>query len=166
MSEIPPSRGLSRRGLLIGGAATLGVAGIAMVAVGARDGYLFAALSPTDRFSGDELSPPDVLAAVQAGEVLLVDIRRPDEWERTGIAEGAAPLDMRRDDFLPALEALVEGDVTRPIALICARGVRSDRLSARLTASGFTRIIDVPEGMMGSPAGPGWIARGLPLVQV
>lgn len=150
----------------MGGAATLAVAGAGFAALNARDGYLFATLSPSDRFEGDELSPPEVLEAMQAGQILLVDIRRPDEWDRTGIAEGAAPLDMRRDDFLRALEALVDGDVNRPIALICARGVRSDRLSARLTATGFTRIIDVPEGMLGSPAGPGWIARGLPLVQV
>ncbi|MEM7642413.1 MAG: rhodanese-like domain-containing protein [Pseudomonadota bacterium] len=164
MSETPTSRGLSRRHLLVGGAAALGAAGLAVAALSARDGYLFAALSPTDRFAGDEMSPPDVLAAVRSGDVLLVDIRRPDEWERTGIPDGAKPLDMRRDDFLPALQALAGGDVDRPIALICARGVRSDRLSARLSATGFSRIIDVPEGMLGSSAGPGWIARGLPLV--
>lgn len=164
MSDIPTHRAPSRRKLLIGGAAVLATAGAGLAALAARDGYLFAMLSPSDRFVGDELSPPDVLEALQAGELLLIDIRRPDEWARTGIADGANPLDMRREDFLPALQDLAGGDLDRPIALICARGVRSDRLSARLTATGFTRIIDVPEGMLGSPAGPGWIARGLPVV--
>jgi hypothetical protein len=36
-------------------------------------------------------------------------------------------------------------------------------MAARMEAAGFTRILDVPEGMVGSAAGPGWIARGLPV---
>ena len=35
--------------------------------------------------SQQEMSPPEVLDAVRAGQVLLVDIRRPDEWADTGI---------------------------------------------------------------------------------
>jgi len=42
--------------------------------------------------------------------------------------------------------------------------VRSARVSNQLIAAGFTYIIDVPEGMLGSAAGPGWLERGLPLV--
>lgn len=95
----------------------------------------------------------------------MIDIRRPDEWARTGVAEGAYPLDMRRDDFIEALAMLVDEQRDQPIALICARGVRSDRMSARLRQAGFDRIIDVPEGMLGSAAGPGWIARDLPVVR-
>jgi len=32
-----------------------------------------------------------------------------------------------------------------------------------LTEAGFTQVYNVKEGMAGSAAGPGWIARGLPL---
>lgn len=70
---------------------------------------------------------------------------------------------MRREDFVEALTVLAEGDLDRPVALICARGVRSDRTSTRLADAGFTQIIDVPEGMLGSRAGPGWLERGLPV---
>lgn len=110
------------------------------------------------------LSTPDAHAAAMSGEVLLVDIRRPDEWERTGLGEGALPLDMRRADFTKALLAQTGGRTDVPVALICARGVRSRAMSARLFEAGFTRIIDVPEGMSGSGAGPGWLKRGLPTV--
>ncbi|GGX59858.1 hypothetical protein GCM10007385_31370 [Tateyamaria omphalii] len=110
------------------------------------------------------LTTPDVYAAATKGTVLLVDIRRPDEWKRTGVGEGAVPLDMRRKDFTDALLAQTDGRTDVPVALICARGVRSRRLSERLTAAGFTTIIDVPEGMLGSGAGPGWVKRGLPTV--
>lgn len=149
----PPSR-LSRRGLLI-----LATAGIATG--GAVAAQWFNILAE----NGDAtLSPPDVHAAALSGDVLLIDIRRPDEWSRTGIGEGALPLDMRRSDFEERLLEHAGGDATRPVALICARGVRSRRMTQRLVAAGFTRIIDVPEGMLGSGAGPGWLKRGLPVV--
>jgi len=111
------------------------------------------------------LDPAMAFAAAEAGAILLVDIRRPDEWARTGVGQGAVPLDMRRADFAAALHSLAGGDTGRPIALICARGVRSRRLGQTLTEAGFTRILDVPEGMLGSGAGPGWLARDLPVTQ-
>ncbi|WP_299964341.1 rhodanese-like domain-containing protein [uncultured Roseobacter sp.] len=111
----------------------------------------------------DALSAPDAHRAAISGAVLLVDIRRPDEWARTGVGEGALPLDMRQRAFTDLLSDAVDGDHSRAIALICARGVRSRGMAGRLRAAGFTRIIDVPEGMLGSGAGPGWIKRGLPL---
>ncbi|UWR21647.1 rhodanese-like domain-containing protein [Sulfitobacter sp. S190] len=114
--------------------------------------------------STDEgLSVQAAHAAAVAGDITLIDIRRPDEWSRTGIGEGAVPLDMRRDDFTETLLSRVSGRMDAPVALICARGVRSRGLTAKLTAAGFTRIIDVPEGMLGSGAGPGWIKAGLPV---
>lgn len=70
---------------------------------------------------------------------------------------------MRRKDFIAALDQVTGGDKSVPVALICARGVRSARLSNRLTEAGYTNIIDVPEGMLGSPAGPGWLQSGLPV---
>ncbi|MBL9054526.1 MAG: rhodanese-like domain-containing protein [Tabrizicola sp.] len=121
----------------------------------------YAWFEPT--FAGPSLHAPAVFKRLEAGEITLIDIRRPDEWEETGTAKGALRLDMRRRDFVQALDALVDGDRTRPIAVICARGVRSARMSDLLTENGFSNIINVPEGMLGSSAGPGWIARGLPV---
>lgn len=34
-----------------------------------------------------------------------------------------------------------------------------------LSRYGYTRVYDVPEGMSGSRAGPGWLARGLPVIR-
>ncbi|MFK7877537.1 MAG: rhodanese-like domain-containing protein [Paracoccaceae bacterium] len=114
----------------------------------------------------DALSVQDAHKAALAQDIVLIDIRRPDEWARTGVGQGATPLDMRRDDFVKALLTITKGDLSRPIALICARGVRSRKMTARLQASGFTKIIDVPEGMLGSGAGPGWLRAGLPVDKI
>lgn len=110
------------------------------------------------------LSTPDAHGAAVSGDIILVDIRRPDEWQRTGIGEGAVPIDMRRKDFTDVLLTKTGGRTDTPVALICARGVRSRNMTRRLTEAGFTNIIDVPEGMLGSGAGPGWLKRGLPTV--
>ncbi|MEP1768224.1 MAG: rhodanese-like domain-containing protein [Sulfitobacter sp.] len=112
---------------------------------------------------GGDITPRQAHELANMGKILLLDIRRPNEWAATGSGAGAQRLDMRREDFVDALLKLVAGDRSAPIALICARGVRSHRTSRRLQNAGFTNVIDVPEGMLGSHVGPGWIKRGLPL---
>ncbi|NJM82953.1 MAG: hypothetical protein HC844_11045 [Tabrizicola sp.] len=44
------------------------------------------------------------------------------------------------------------------------RPVRSRKLAAALKDAGYTGIVDVGEGMLGSGSGAGWIARGLPVL--
>ncbi|MEM9317493.1 MAG: rhodanese-like domain-containing protein [Pseudomonadota bacterium] len=110
------------------------------------------------------ISVEEAYQAVQAGEIWLIDIRRPDEWEATGVAPGALLIDMRRDDFVAALSDATAPDPDRPVAIVCARGVRSRRLTAALAEAGITNLIDLPEGMLGSQAGPGWIGAGLPVM--
>ncbi|MEM6577842.1 MAG: rhodanese-like domain-containing protein [Pseudomonadota bacterium] len=114
--------------------------------------------------SGETLSVTDAFEAARDKQIFLIDIRRPDEWAKTGIGEGASPIDMRREDFIAELDQLTGGDRSAAIALICARGVRSRHLSNRLRDAGYQRIIDVPEGMLGSFSGPGWLKVGLPVI--
>ena len=133
---------------------------VPLAALGAGLGYTL--YQPA--LAGPTLDAQTAFQRTEAGEVVLVDIRQPEEWAETGSPKGAHRLDMRRPDFLVALSALVDGDHNRRIALICARGVRSARMAKALSDTGFSQVIDVSEGMLGSSAGPGWIARGLPVV--
>ncbi|WP_209016448.1 rhodanese-like domain-containing protein [Roseibium sp. RKSG952] len=142
----------TRRWVLIGGGAAI-AAGFAI-----REYRLI----PPD-YTGGQITVAEAHNQASKGEILLIDIRTPREWAATGIGEGAYPVDMRREDFEQVLDQLSDGDRNTKIALICARGVRSARMSNRLTEAGFTNIIDVPEGMLGSGAGPGWVRAGLPL---
>ncbi len=112
------------------------------------------------------LTPDEAHKRVQADEITLVDIRRPDEWAETGVAEGAHKLDMRDPAMIDNLTALLDGDRTAPVAVICHRGVRSKRLSKAMVKAGFTNVYDVSEGMAGNWfGGKGWIRRGLPVVK-
>lgn len=109
------------------------------------------------------LTAPEAFTAAQAGQLTIVDIRTPQEWRQTGIAKGVTRIDMRDPAFERALLAAVGGNREAPIALICRTGNRTGRLLPKLQQQGFSRIVHIPEGMVGSTAGPGWIARGLPL---
>ena len=140
----------TRRALLFALSATV-IVGAAMMGTGGP---------PKARVA---LTPEEAFEMAAGGEILLVDIRRPDEWRATGVPEFGTPLDMRQPDFIAKLAELADGDFAAPIALICARGVRSARLSSRLISAGFTGVIDVPEGMLGSRTGLGWLRRGLPV---
>ncbi len=143
---------------------------VAAVAIIVASGAAWMTLSPvsfwamlTPDYSGKSLSVTEAHVGAVSGGVVLIDIRRPDEWRKTGVGEGAQPLDMRREDFVEALSALVGGDKSAPIALMCARGVRSAKMGKRLSEAGFTNIIDVPEGMLGSRSGPGWLGSDVPI---
>jgi len=151
-TRTPPSTRPSRRVLLLGGGALL---------LGAGGWWGLSRHRPTHE--GRILTVAQAHVDAQTGEILLLDIRTPSEWRQTGIPAGAVPLDMRRADFQEALRALQVQDPGRPVALICAGGVRSARLTRQLLASGFEDIIDVPEGVYGSTAGPGWLSSNLPV---
>ena len=148
------SQRLNRRGLLLGGAV------VASALVVARWQYL----TPPEH-TGRRLSVSEAHDLASAGDITLVDIRTPREWRASGVPQGGHLIDMRREDFIDALQAVVGKKKNAPVALICARGVRSARMTLRLNEAGFTNIIDVPEGMLGSKAGPGWIKTKLPVVQ-
>jgi rhodanese-related sulfurtransferase len=56
------------------------------------------------------------------------------------------------------------GDKSRPLALICSGNRRSLHAARVLAGQGFTQVFSVGEGIFGSNLGPGWAARGLPMV--
>lgn len=149
---------MNRRRVLIGTGA-LALVGGAVAATGGRNLFYLALSEGVDQ----QIDVTTAHDQASSGEILLIDIRRPDEWAATGSPTPGHRLDMRREDFTDALLALTGGATDAPVALICARGVRSSRLTNRLSEAGFTNIIDVPEGMLGSGAGPGWIREGLPV---
>jgi len=113
--------------------------------------------------AGPELSAPEAHKRAQSGQLTLVDIRRPDEWRQTGVAQGAARLDMRQPDFVDALLRQVGGNLNAPVGIICRTGNRTTQVQKALQDRGFKQVYNIREGMAGSAAGPGWIRQGLPV---
>lgn len=129
-------------------------------------GLLLAALvsAPIAYLAADTrtITVQEAHAGAANGEIVLVDVRTPGEWRDTGIGEGAHAVSMHLPGFVEKLVVVTGGDKSRPIALICARGGRSARMSAQLARLGYSTILDVAEGMLGSRHGPGWLKARLP----
>ncbi|ABM61145.1 rhodanese-like domain-containing protein [Halorhodospira halophila] len=78
------------------------------------------------------------LEALLAFDGVLIDIRRPYEWQQTGVVEGSVQLTFSNpDSFLEALEPHLEAGT--PIALICRTGSRTQQAGRMLA-----RHLDVP----------------------
>jgi rhodanese-related sulfurtransferase len=107
----------------------------------------------------DKLGPKATHAAVSNGGLILIDIRRPDEWSATGSAKGALRISMLSADFEAQVKALQKSNPGKKIALICQAGVRSARLSKQLEAQGLKGLVDVVGGTSL------WIDQGLPIAR-
>ncbi len=104
---------------------------------------------------------------VTKGELLLIDVRSPQEWRQTGIPQNAETVTIHNPrgiaGFIEEVLVAVAGDRSRPIALICASGGRSRAAEQILSQQGFTNVHNVGEGVLGNSELPGWQNRGLPM---
>ena len=115
--------------------------------------------------AGPVMTAEKAYAKAAADELVLVDVRRPGEWQESGLPAPAHAITMHQDRaaLVRELLAVTGGRRDRELALICATGGRTAWLQVELREAGFTNLINVSEGMFGSRQGSGWIKKGLPL---
>lgn len=92
--------------------------------------------------------------------IKVIDVRRPDEWEQTGVIKGSYLLtafDHRGHlvpDFLQDMQELVAQD--EPFVLVCRVGNRTGVLSRALAEhAGYTEVHNLQDGILD------WIAKDL-----
>jgi len=112
-----------------------------------------------------DISAPQALERSRQGNILIIDIRTPEEWRETGVIPGARRVDFYRGPqaLLKSVLEMAGGDRNAPLALVCHSGSRSIQAQKFLQAQGFTQVYNLKEGIGGSAAGPGWLSRRLPL---
>ena len=110
------------------------------------------------------MSAPEAFEKLSAGDLIVLDIRSREEWQDSGVAQGALPISMHEKDFLQRFQSVLLEYEPEKIALICATGGRSAEVTYFLEQNGLTGVVDVSEGMFGNRNGPGWIKHGLPVV--
>ncbi|WP_299353653.1 rhodanese-like domain-containing protein [uncultured Shimia sp.] len=110
------------------------------------------------------LTPEQALSGIDEGSLILIDVRRPEEWQETGVAKGAWLLDMTDKQFGPRLMAVLERNPNHQVAIICRTGNRTNYLMSVLAENKIEGVLDVSAGMAGGPRGNGWIPSGLPTV--
>lgn len=117
--------------------------------------------------AAETISASDAKQRAEAGEIVIVDVRSPAEWAQTGVPAGAAQVTIHDPQgargFADKLSAVIAENPGRPVAFICAAGNRSTTAAAFLERMGASKVYNIKEGMMGSAAGPGWLARSLPM---
>ena len=117
--------------------------------------------------AADEMPAGDARAAALAGDVVVVDIRTPEEWAESGVADVAHTISMHGEQFAVKLKALMDAHPGKPLALICATGRPVDLCCNRAGAArdrgrerprGHVRFAGRPRLAEARPAGQG--ARG------
>ncbi len=105
------------------------------------------------------IAPKDAAALVGEGKAVLVDVREPAEWAKTGVAAPAALLP--KSDFDGARKLWKEFLATtgnREIILYCHSGHRAGIVGAALAATGLK--------VANAGAFKDWEAAGLPVRKV
>lgn len=119
------------------------------------------ALGGAGQAAAQDVSVRTVHEYAAKGYVLLVDVRRAEEWAETGVAPGAALITLQDTNFIERLAIATGGNKDTAIAFICRSGVRSASAAEKARAAGYTNVYNVTGGM--SVPG-GWIDAGLPVV--
>ncbi|MGH1485918.1 MAG: rhodanese-like domain-containing protein [Cellvibrionaceae bacterium] len=127
----------------------------------------FSALTNASDLEAGKISVKQAHELSKKGEITLIDIRSIEEWQQTGVAPQAVPITIHQKGGIPTFSKqllnLLDGDKTKPVALICAGGVRSARVQKFLIKQGFSNVTDVTEGMVGGWFSKGWVDQGLPV---
>ena len=89
-----------------------------------------------------EITPLELAERLRAGDIDLIDVRQPHEWDIARIP-GARLIPL--GDFAPAIPAL---DRSREIVVHCRSGVRSAKAVRQLQAAGFTRVANLAGGIL------------------
>ena len=107
---------------------------------------------------------PDRLKELKANGAVVVDLRRPDEWNKTGVIEGSRRLTAfdeggRFVRAFPDKLAQVASN-NQDLVLVCQHGNRSSAIANFLTGKlGYTKVHNLTDGLAK------WIAGGHPTVK-
>ena len=103
---------------------------------------------------------PEALLQAQKDGIVIIDIRREEEWHETGIIEGAETVTAFEasgrvnPDFLDSFRSFVPSPDT-PVMLYCRTGNRTTSLgNALIEQLGFTDVTHLSDGITG------WVANG------
>jgi adenylyltransferase/sulfurtransferase len=97
-----------------------------------------------------EISVTDLKSRLDRGDVWLLDVREPREWEICRI-EGATLIPL--GELPKRLDEVPNGDGARDVVIMCKSGVRSAKATNLLRDKGFPRVQNLRGGILE------WIAR-------
>ncbi len=94
-----------------------------------------------------------------AGDLIIIDVRDPDEWEATGTPQGSYRIPMTDRNFIRSVEQVLLENPKAVAAISCQTGMRSKTAIKRLRKSIPRDFRILQDGV------EAWTAAGLPLDQ-
>lgn len=124
---------------------------------------LFAAIMLSGCSNAQNKQLPSALTAAEFSKeinivknAVVVDVRTPEEFQK-GHLENALNINWNGSEFEKQLATL---DKDQPVFVYCLSGGRSSKAVAKMRESGFTKVVEMPGGMME------WRANDLPEIKV
>ena len=108
-----------------------------------HEGVSAAKVSERQQTVLEVLAPAD-FAVKMAGDVQLIDVRRPEEYA-AGHIEGAVNYNFLGTGFN---KEVVQLDKNKPVLLYCRTGKRSGAASRKMQAMGFSEVYDLQGGYL------------------
>ncbi len=99
---------------------------------------------------------PDELQAMQSKGAVVVDVRTPEEWKKTGLIPGSKGLTYftasggyDKEAWMKQLKGLANPP-NQPVILVCASGTRSALIGKMLaTEAGYSQVYHLDKGVRG-----------------
>lgn len=107
--------------------------------------------------SSPTITPDDAHARCVSGEIVIIDVRQPEECSQTGRPGGSVNVSLSSGTFIEDVRQATADYPDIPIALSCRFGSRSKTAARRLLNSGMDNIQIVKGGIVG------WKKSGLPV---
>jgi rhodanese-related sulfurtransferase len=111
---------------------------------------LFSTILSSCSIQNSRLAPDAFEQQLNQSEVLLVDVRTPEEFAQRHL-RGAVNIDIYAADFMSRMQAL---DTTQTLLLYCQSGNRSRKAINMLEHKGFKAVYDLEGGISE------WIKQG------
>lgn len=89
--------------------------------------------------------------------ILLIDVRAPDEVAKTGLPEDSTNVSLSKKNFVEIINELFNADKHKSIALTCHAGNRTKEAAFKLHDAGFKNLIAVDGGIID------WLKSELPI---
>ena len=87
--------------------------------------------------------PMSLMQALKEKDVLIVDVRTPQEVQAGGSCKGSMNVPL---DAIPTKISLLGDDHSRPIVFYCKKGIRAANAAAFVSQMGFTNAFSATDG--------------------
>ncbi len=103
------------------------------------------------------LSPKQAHQMQQNGEIVIIDVRQPDEWQQTGLPAGAQGVALSGPNFIEQIEEIAAQNKGCKLAISCQSGMRTKAAVKSLDAHGMKNLHQIKGGLMA------WNRENLPI---